>query len=1061
MSYTTLEVWAQPRSVAGNHVRQLLVPAGALKASTDGDKVWVANNFGRWPVVASKPSGEVGALTAEVPNAATDTAVVWHGDRDMMSPQRVQQSYKGAITFDSPPAPNTLRRPQLGALHSVLGYWQSGLTSPSIVVMPTGTGKTETMLAVLIAAQVERLLVVVPTAALRAQVASKFESLGVLQSSGIVSPAALRPVVGKLERRLTDPADASEIASLCNVIVATPQVLGACSPEALEAFYAQFSHLMVDEAHHSAARTWSEIITRFSTRPVVLFTATPFREDGKQLPGRTIFRFPLREAQAQDYFTHIDYEAVLSLTDTDSTLADKAIARLEADLAAGYDHILMARAKSKDRATTLLDLYTSKAPAHHPRLIHSGMGMKAKKEVLEALAGGTSRVVVCVDMLGEGFDLPELKIAALHDPKQSLGPMIQLVGRFTRTSTTRSIGTASVFVPRDPSVAWSPLRELLKEDADWNLMLRDITERVTEESERHSEFERTFSDVPEEVPIGLLEPKMSAVAYRTPDTEWWPEQALEHYGRERILGSTVATSADRSVAWFVLELNPKVRWGDVPTLPQVSYELIVTYFDSARRLLYINASELNGTYKELAMAIAGPDCEPIRGLSTFRVLADLDRLVPTNVGLLDSRDHFNRFSMHVGSDVVVGLERAEQQGKTQTHIAASGFDNGDRVTICAALSGRFWSLRAANSIKAWTTWCDHQGDKLINDSINLERLMDGFIRPIDVTSRDAVPFVLLGLEWPWDVIGGLTSSVRVTYLDRTYDLLDINFEVDEFDTVGPYKFSLATPAWRLPYQAEFVKDVGLTYAPRGTDDATISSRRDPIALATWINQNKPTLLLEGDRIITAQDRLLAARNDLEPFDRARLHPLRWSGVDLSVESQGPGRRADSIQAFMSKYVQTKHTFDVLIDDDRALEAADLVGLRVKASELHISLIHCKYSTEHSAGARVKDLYEVCGQAMRGGKWRRDGAKALFRHLERRIQRYVELHTVSPFDVGTLEDLYRIHEVIPQLKPRFHTIIAQPGLSAAAAGDDHLRLIAGADSYLWAVTRGTFDFYCSP
>jgi hypothetical protein len=40
----------------------------------------------------------------------------------------------------------------------------------------------------------------------------------------------------------------------------------------------------------------------------------------------------------------------------------------------------------------------------------------------------------------------------------------------------------------------------------------------------------------------------------------------------------------------------------------------------------------------------------VNGPNTFRVLAHLDQLTPTNVGLLDARDHFNRFSMHVGSD---------------------------------------------------------------------------------------------------------------------------------------------------------------------------------------------------------------------------------------------------------------------------------------------------------------------------------------------------------------------------------------------------------------------------
>ncbi|MFE2992398.1 hypothetical protein [Streptomyces sp. NPDC059262] len=79
-------------------------------------------------------------------------------------------------------------------------------------------------------------------------------------------------------------------------------------------------------------------------------------------------------------------------------------------------------------------------------------------------------------------------------------------------------------------------------------------------------------------------------------------------------------------------------------MEQVVYELIVLYFDTTRRLLYIHGSEKSSTYKELAEAVLGEGCELINGRRTFRVLARVNRLVPTNVGLKDARDYFTRFS---------------------------------------------------------------------------------------------------------------------------------------------------------------------------------------------------------------------------------------------------------------------------------------------------------------------------------------------------------------------------------------------------------------------------------
>ena len=321
-------------------------------------------------------------------------------------------------------------------------------------------------------------------------------------------------------------------------------------------------------------------------------------------------------------------------------------------------------------------------------------------------------------------------------------------------------------------------------------------------------------------------------------------------------------------------------------------------------------------------------------------------------------------------------------------------------------------MRTAPNLKAWTEWCDEQGGKLLDGNIDLKQILDGFIIPVDLTTRP--PHVLLGLEWPWQIVGGLTAGVSVTYDGHTYQLLDIGFEVDDYGTDGPFLFSLVTPAWRVAYRATFEQQ-GLTYSPFA-DDAVVASRPSPVPMHTWINKNKPTLFLDGDRMITAEDRLLAPRTDLAPFNRDRLNAINWDGVDIRVESQGAQRRADSIQAHMSRHLRADQDFDVLLDDDRAGEAADLVGLAIRGTDLRVTLVHCKYSSQSTAGARVSDLYELCGQAIRGAKWRQQGAVPLLHHLDRRAQAAYARTGVSPYEVGTIGDMFRIRESRATIAP---------------------------------------------
>ncbi|MBO3752600.1 DEAD/DEAH box helicase family protein [Streptosporangiaceae bacterium NEAU-GS5] len=533
------DVWAEEVSIGGNLVRQLLI------------------------------SGR--AVGPDLQNGLK-----------LMPPEDVVMSYAGALSFDE----RGLRRAQRGALHCVLGRWTTGRDGPLTVVLPTGTGKTETMLALLVAAQIPRLLVLVPSDHLRAQVAGKFERLGILQEIGVVQKDALRPVVARMTKGMVDAEESGRLARLCNVIVATPSVLRACSESARAAILDACTHLFVDEAHHVEASTWSYVRSWFDGRRVVQFTATPFREDGQHLVGEIVYAFPLREAQEDGHFASINYVSVLDFADPDRALASQAVARLRADLEAGLDHLLMARARSIPRSQELLALYQEIAPDLNPALLNSRMGVTAKRKALTAIRDRDSRIVICVDMLGEGFDLPALKIAALHDPQKSLSVTLQFIGRFTRAQPGEAqLGQAWVFVSRPSAELDTRLRSLYAEDADWNIVVRNLSEAAVQAEVQFNEFEAGFSGPPGDVPLSNLQPKLSTVVYRGPTGFWKPGALYDFFGAENLLTDPIGLNPRAGIAWCVVERHTPVRWSDSRTLHDTTYELYALYFDQERRLL--------------------------------------------------------------------------------------------------------------------------------------------------------------------------------------------------------------------------------------------------------------------------------------------------------------------------------------------------------------------------------------------------------------------------------------------------------------------------------------------
>lgn len=139
--------------------------------------------------------------------------------------QAVLRSWSGAFSYGQEDTQRQivgLRRPQIGAVHAAHSHW-SVSNAPATIVMPTGTGKTETMLSVLISGGCPKLLVVVPTDALRAQLADKFLTLGILATAGstVLRAEAKCPIVCTLQHIPRTPEQVDDVFSRSQVILTT------------------------------------------------------------------------------------------------------------------------------------------------------------------------------------------------------------------------------------------------------------------------------------------------------------------------------------------------------------------------------------------------------------------------------------------------------------------------------------------------------------------------------------------------------------------------------------------------------------------------------------------------------------------------------------------------------------------------------------------------------------------------------------------------------------------------------------------------------------------------
>lgn len=941
-----------------------------------------------------------------------------------------------------------LRLPQIGALHAIASHWTLSI-DPAMLVMPTGTGKTEVIIAAPLAAHAERVLVIVPTDALRKQTADKFLTYGLLGKIGVIDNIPF-PVVGMLSSR--PEREHFDTILNCNVVVTTMSSIGLADIDVQYDFANLYSHILFDEAHHIEAATWKRFKDHCSNAYTLLFTATPFREDGKSVEGKIIYNFSLNAAQEQEYFNRIRFVEVFEPDErrSDLRIAEAAVARLREDLAFGYDHILMARVATIDAAERIYrTIYVEHYADLNPVLLHSRS--RNRRAILEDIRAGRHKIIVCVNMFGEGFDLPNLKIAALHSIHKSLGITLQFVGRFARTSLR--VGPATFVANTAEDGVPEALENLYYEDADWNLMLADLSYDAIDPQARLSELVENLEIVGGrqerlEISTLALRPKISAQVYRT--TNFYPER----YGKAfRARHSIYQPQISRRDNMLVLIVNQResIDWTDSRDIETDSWDLYIAYFDPERGLLYIHSSRKGNSTEGLAKAISH---EPslIRDEDVFKSFGGLRRLVLHSVGLT-SRSKNVRYQMFAGLDVRNAIDPVIQHNKMKSNITGVGYEEGKRRTVGCSRKGKIWAM-ASGSLAHWRTWCDEIGAKLTNPDTQPNDFLGFTLVPSVVDDLPDVPALMV--DWPDQLFESANFRFEVTTADGiSHDFHDCQLDLSEWGARDAFRFAL-----RIGDGVEAILALSIN-AQEGNESAYNVRQVSDVALEVksggqrwgvteFFNENPPLVrLADGSQL--AGNILLKPREDIaDSFDRNLIQTLDWGGVDITTESRWKGGmlRPNSIQQHFIEHLEAGPA-SFIIDDDDTGESADVVSIEESDNIIIVYLWHCKYAGGREAGRRVGDLYEVCGQAQKSVKYTWN-LNYLIKHL---IKREMEYRRGRPtrFIRGTTSDLITLRKASRRKTIIYRVGIVQPGLSRHAVPAEHLAIIGSTNSFIQTVT----------
>lgn len=950
---------------------------------------------------------------------------------------------------------NGLRSPQLGALHMILGHLQLPLDTATIV-LPTGTGKTETMLSALVANQCERLLVTVPSNSLRIQLFEKFETFGLLKKFGVIGEESLYPIVGVINEKFASPEELKVFLEKCNVIVTTMHILIGCSDDEQKIVATVCSNIFIDEAHHVKAPSWNQFKNKFPANKVIQFTATPFRNDGQRLDGKIIYNFPLKYAQAQGYFTKINFIPIREYDSdkADEKIAEVAVQRLREDLK-NHNHILMARCATKERAEKIFNLYKKHIDLN-PVIIYSNC--PDYKETYRKITQKEAKIIVCVDMLGEGFDLPELKIAAFHDIRKSLPITLQFAGRFTRTKYDEKLGHASFVANIADLDVRAELEELYADGANWNQILSDTSFGRINDEEEYKNLMDGFENINNSnIPFSNIHPKFSVVVYKNKTNAWFPSNFSKGIpGFDDLEYQFHDINKEEKILVIITAKRGNVEWVNHKDIQQVVWDMIVVFWDTKNNLLFINSSDNGSLYKELAEAIIGDGeakkPEIIKGIDVFKTFYNINRTKLRNVGLKYFIGKDIRFRMHVGSDVAEALSLAERQKGEKAFVVGSGFEEGEPVNIGASYKGRIWNVIKKGDLKDFKQWCLEIGNKLVNEAIDSNQILKETLIPETIT--DVPDIYPVCIDWDEDVYMSHETHFRFSIDGSTTNVANTDIRLTNPPENGRLLFSIVTDYKKADFELKLFTNTitddhyaDFSIIQISKEKVEVSNGSKTYTGVQFFEKYIPTIWFADGSALTGNE-YVQLKQIINVYPKDNIIAWNWQGVTLEKESQHVNPKiTDSIQYRVIEELK-KDNYDIIYDDDYSGEIADVITLKLHPDKLSVGLYHLKFAIEGKVTEQVKNLYEVCGQAQKSVHWKHKDGTEFINHLLRREIKNRNGQTCSRLEVGTREDLEKLLSIAKKEIPMEYEIyIVQPGFSKTTATNEILTLLGVTENYL--------------
>ena len=221
----------------------------------------------------------------------------------------------------------------------------------------------------------------------------------------------------------------------------------------------RFELVVVDEAHHAPSPAYRSLISSLDPNFLIGMTATPWRGDEQHLSdifGQAAFTMDIVDGMQSGYLSDVDYHMLVDDIDWEEiqqlSRSGHSLRDLNAKLILpDRDEAMVTRIREEmNRLESARVICFCRTIEHAERIrrlflaqnvqagvLHSALGREERFRTLSSFRSGSLNLILSVDMLNEGIDVPDVNMVVFMRVTHSRRIFVQQLGRGLRLTPTK------------------------------------------------------------------------------------------------------------------------------------------------------------------------------------------------------------------------------------------------------------------------------------------------------------------------------------------------------------------------------------------------------------------------------------------------------------------------------------------------------------------------------------------------------------------------------------------------------------------------------------------------